>query len=76
MGTIELKLFHFWGSIHNTISQFSVSDPGFPRGGGANPPGAGANIEFCQIFPKNCMKLEEFGPGRGHIQKFTMQIRP
>ena len=28
-----------------------VADPGFPRGGGANSPG-GANIRFCQIFPK------------------------
>ena len=29
----------------------SVVDLGFPRGGGANPPG-GFNIRFCQIFPK------------------------
>ena len=33
MGTIELKLLQFWGSINKTISQFSASDPGFPRGG-------------------------------------------
>ena len=31
-------------------------DPGFPPGGG------GANIQFCQILRKNCMKLKEFGP--------------
>ena len=28
-----------------------VADPGFPQGGGAHSPG-GANIQFCQIFPK------------------------
>ena len=39
-------------------------DPGFLRDGGANPPG-GANIRFCQIFTKNCMKLKQFGPQSG-----------
>ena len=34
--------------IHGGIA---VVDPGFPRGGGANFPG-GANIRFCQKFPK------------------------
>ena len=29
----------------------SVADPGFPRDGGANPPG-GANMQFCQISQK------------------------
>ena len=36
----------------------SVADPGFPRGGGAN-------LLFDQKFPKNCMKMKEFGPGGG-----------
>ena len=36
----------------------AVTDPG---GGGVNSKG-----EFCNIFPKNCMKLKEFGlRGRG-----------
>ena len=40
-----------------------VADPGFPLGGGANSPGTGApTYDFCQKFPKNCMKLKEFGP--------------
>ena len=30
----------------------SGADPGFPIGGGANPEGGGANIQFCQIFQK------------------------
>ena len=52
------------------VANFQVSkekpvvDPGFLRGGGANPPG-GANIRFRQNFPKNCMKLKEFGPPGG-----------
>ena len=40
------KLFRF-----DVKSTYSVADPGFPRGGGANSPG-GANIRFCQIFLK------------------------
>ena len=48
----------------------AVVDPGFPRGRGANPPGGGANIGFCQIFPKNWMKLKEFGP-RGEGASLT-----
>ena len=39
----------------------SVADPGFPRGGGANPQGGGANLLFGQKFPENGMKMKEFG---------------
>ena len=39
------------------IQDFSeVGAPTLGRGVG------GASIRFCQIFPKNCMKLKEFGP--------------
>ena len=32
--------------------------------GAPTPMGGGyANIQFCQISPKNCMKLKEFGSG-------------
>ena len=41
----------------------SVADPGFPRGGGANPQGGGTNLLFGKKFPENCMKMKEFGPG-------------
>ena len=41
-----------------------VADPGFPRGGGANSPG-GHQHTILQKFPKNCMKLKEFGPSGG-----------
>ena len=34
-----------------------VADPGFPRGVGANT--------ILPNFPKNCMKLKEFGPPLG-----------
>ena len=37
-----------------------MADPEFPRGGGANPPGA-PTYDFAK-FPKNYMKLKEFEP--------------
>ena len=37
-----------WEQIHTT---YSGADPGFPVGGGTNPPG-GANIRFWQFFWK------------------------
>ena len=42
----------------------SVADPGFPRGGGANSLG-GRQHTILPHFPKNCMKLKEFGPPGG-----------
>ena len=45
--------------------RLAVADPEFPRGGGANPQGGGANLLFGQKFPKNCMKMKEFGPRGG-----------
>ena len=42
-------------------SRISPGGRQLPGGGG------GANIRFCQFFPKNCMKSKEFGhPGGGH----------
>ena len=46
------------------LNALSVADLGFPRGGGANSPGGGANM-ILPNFPKNCMKLKEFGPPGG-----------
>ena len=40
----------------------SVADPGFPKGGGTNSPGEGRQHTMLPNFPKNCMKLKEFGP--------------
>ena len=49
---------------------YPVADPGFPRGGGANSPG-GCQHTILPNFPKNCMKLKEFGPpGGGARPKF------
>ena len=42
-----------------------VADPGFPRGGGTNPHGGGANLLFGPKYPENCMKMKEFGPRAG-----------
>ena len=41
----------------------SVADPEFPPGGGANPSAEGCQHKILPNFPKNCMKLKEFGPG-------------
>ena len=51
----------------------TVADLGFPRGGGVNSPGGGGRQHtILPNFPKNCMKLKEFGPpgGRGSRPKF------
>ena len=42
-----------------------VANPGFPRGEGANPQDRGANLLYGQNFPKNCMRMKEFGPRGG-----------
>ena len=51
-----------------------VADLGFPREGGTNSPGGagGAPTYDFAKFPKNCMKLKEFGRGGGRVQNFTM----
>ena len=36
-----------------------MADPGFPRGGGANPKGGHQHI-IWPIFAKNCMKMKKF----------------
>ena len=49
----------------------AVADLGFPRGGGANSPG-GRQHTILPKFPKNCMKLKEFGPSGGHASKILL----
>ena len=39
------------------------ADPGFPVGGGTNPPGGAPTYDFAMILPnfaKNCMKMRTF----------------
>ena len=51
-----------------TRKPIAVAAPGFPPGGGLNPPGVGWGREHKILpnSPKNCMKLKEFGrPGGG-----------
>ena len=48
-----------------------MADPGFPRGGGANSPG-GHQHTILPNFPKNCMKLKEFGPPGGGASKILL----
>ena len=50
---------------------YSVVNPESPRGGGGNPPaGVGTPTYDFAKFPKNCMKLKEFGPKGGVRPKF------
>ena len=53
-------------------SHLQWRDPGFPRGGGANSPGGGgANIRFCQNFPKTAWNWKNLDPqGGGARPKF------
>ena len=53
----------------------AVADPGFPRGGGANSPG-GRQHMILPNFPKNCMKLKEFGPGGAHPKFYYVDPPP
>ena len=59
-----LRCYHELSFVLAVDSNFDspVADPGFPRGGGAKSPG-GRQHTILPNFPKNCMKLKEFGPG-------------
>ena len=48
------------------LLSFSVADPGFPRGGGRQLPRGGQHT-ILPYFPKNCMKLKEFGRGGARV---------
>ena len=51
--------------LFDLMSGTAVADPGFPRGGAPTLRG-GRQHMILPNFPKNCMKLKEFGPpGRG-----------
>ena len=56
-----------WTDKRLACRHISGADPGFPIGGGANHPGGGANLWFCQYFPKHYMKLRKLWAvgGRG-----------
>ena len=57
--------------MHSIIVQrCAVTDPGFPVGEGANPPGGGANLRFCQNFSIKWMKLQILGHGGGASAPF------
>ena len=51
----------FW-QVYFYVKTFTVAGPGFPQGGGANSKDGCEKLLFGQFFPKNCMKLKEFGP--------------
>ena len=49
------------------MCSYSVADPGFPRGGRANPSAWGKNPLLGKIFAENCMKIKDIGPGGGDL---------
>ena len=49
---------------HGPLEWSTVADLGFPRDVGVNPPG-GANIRFCQIFPKTAWNWKNLAVGGG-----------
>ena len=53
---------HLCKLIGAGLNRNSVADPGFPRGGGANPKG-GDNLLFGQFFSKTAWKWRKFAPG-------------
>ena len=53
----------------------SVADPGFPRGGGTQLPGRRKHT-ILPNFPKNCMKLKEFGPRGGGARPLRTHLDP
>ena len=61
---IDFKLY----SAFNLV--LSGPDPGFPIGGGANPPG-GRQHMILSNFAKNCMKLRKFWAMGGRPSKST-----
>ena len=50
----------WWILPLNQTGSYSVADPGFVQGRGANSP-AGRQHKILPNFPKNCMKMKEFG---------------
>ena len=52
------------GHLNAQCKDFAEADPGFPIGGGANPPG-GRQHMILPNFAKNCMKLRKIWAVRG-----------
>ena len=58
-------------SLYTLQEGSRIKDQGFPRGGGANSWG-GRQHTILLNFPKNCMKLKEFGP-RGGVPRAPLR---
>ena len=54
----------------------TVTDPGFPQGGGVNPPRGGREHAILPNSPKNCMKLKEFGRRGGGVRPSRPPLDP
>ena len=57
------------------MCKFSGGSRISPRWGRQLSGGGGTNIRFCQKFPKNCMKLKEFGPPPGGLASLAPPLK-
>ena len=66
--TLQISVVHLCGVWTPTLRYWSnsVADPGFSRGGGANPKGGRRQPIIWPFFLKNCMKMENFWARGGH----------
>ena len=61
------------GHLNAQCKDFAEADPGFPVGGGANPP-RGRQHMILPNFAKNCMKLRKIWAMGGHPPKSATAI--
>ena len=73
----EFKLFstYFNNTFCHNTNYSEVADPRFPRGGGANLPMGGQHT-ILPNFPKNWMKLKEFGTPGGMSKILIQYVDP
>ena len=58
--------------LEDQFKEFSVADPGFPRGGGANSPGGAPTYDFAKI-PQKLHEIERiWTPLGGHASKILL----
>ena len=69
----------FLTSVYSLKGHITVTDPGFPQGGGREPSKGGGGREHTILpnSPKNCMKLKEFGRrGGGGVRPSRPPLDP
>ena len=79
-GSIWLHMGSIWFCIKWLIclkhEMTSVTDPGFPQGGGVNPPRGGVNTQFCQILPKTAWNWKNLDAEGGGVRPSRPPLDP